>query len=179
MGLGGQAQFIPWRCIADWKCISCGDCCRFYSVVINFHEWLKIVKIYGVEQTVSGLNKLFIRRDGDGSCTFLNAVQNDYSCGLQQMKPKACKLWPFKVLTEPRFGFANEAVYDYGESKLFVYVDSTCNGVRQGRPTLEFSGLTVREFVEIAMNLRSGQIRSTGNMRLPQRYVRAEEIFGF
>jgi len=62
--------FVPWQYIADWKCNACGQCCRAYSVVVNFHEWLKIVKNYGVETTASGLNKIFIKRRSDGSCVF-------------------------------------------------------------------------------------------------------------
>jgi len=92
--------FVPWRYIADWKCIACGKRCKAYSVVLSFPEWLKIVKNYGVDKTVSGLNKLFIKRRNDGSCVFLCKLSNTHFCGLQFMKPKACKLWP-KFSTNP------------------------------------------------------------------------------
>jgi Fe-S-cluster containining protein len=94
-------QFVPWQYIADWKCGACGLCCRAYSVVLNFQEWLRIIKNYGVETTTSGLNKLFIKKKSDGSCAFLYNPSNTYVCGLQHMKPKACKLWPFKILGKP------------------------------------------------------------------------------
>lgn len=161
-----KLDFVPWRYIADWKCIRCGYCCRFYSVVINFHEWLGIVKNYGVENTASGLDKLFIRRKSDGSCIFLQGGQCLNLCTLQRMKPRACQLWPFKVLMKPEFGYPNEAVLPYGESKLFVYADPLCHGLRFGTPTLEFANYTVREFVEIALGLRTHQLKTTSNIGL-------------
>jgi len=162
--------FVPWQSIADWKCNMCGQCCRACSVVLNFPEWLKIVKNYGVERTVSGLNKLFIKRRSDGSCIFLYNLSNVHLCGLQHMKPKACKLWPFKVLSRPEFGYANEAAYYYGEGKLFIYVNSTCGGLRYGKATWEFANHTLREFVEIALGLRSKQYKTTADVALFQSY---------
>ena len=164
--LASKMQFVPWRRIANWQCISCGDCCKLYSVVLNFHEWLRIVKNFGIEQTVSGLDKLFINRRDDGSCAFLCDISNTHFCGLQHMKPKACQLWPFKILTEPKFGYANEAAYGDGESRLFVYADSMCNGLKYGSPTMGFASDTLREFVEIAVGLRSYQLKTTSSVGL-------------
>ena len=166
-------QFIPWRYVADWKCIGCGDCCRLYSVVITFHEWLRIVKSYGVENTASGVDKLFLNRRGDGSCAFLTGFSNVCRCGLQHMKPKACQLWPFKVLRESKFGYPKEAVYPFGDHEVFVYADPMCNGLRLGTPTLEFAGSVVKEFVEIAVGLRSSQVKTTSNVWLSQPYGRS------
>lgn len=166
--------FVPWRNIADWRCIACGDCCRLYSVVINFHEWLKIVKNYGIDRTVSGVGDLFIKREGDGSCVFLNSFSGSCRCGLQHMKPKACQLWPFKILSIPKYGNAREAAYALGEREAYVYVDSMCNGVRYGNSTWEFASQTLREFVEIAMGLRTAQLRTTGNGLFPKPRLRFE-----
>ena len=157
-------HFIPWRYIADWKCVLCGDCCRLYSVVIDFREWLGIVKNYGVEHTVSGLNKLYINRKSDGSCAFLNNGSNICLCGLQYMKPRACQLWPFKVLSRPEFGYPSEASYPYRGKQVFVYADPMCRGLRLGRPTVEFANHTVKEFVEISAAIRSNQFRSTARI---------------
>jgi Fe-S-cluster containining protein len=162
--------FVPWQYIADWKCNACGICCKAYSVVVNFHEWLKIIKNYGVEATASGLNKLFIKRRNDGSCVFLYSLSGMHLCGLQQMKPKACKIWPFKIVRTPEFGYANEASYVYGGNRLFVYADSTCTGLRYGKPMLEFSGYTIKEVIEIALGLRSEQFKTTGNINFLSRY---------
>ncbi len=157
-------RFVPWQCIADWKCIACGYCCKLYSVVLNFPEWLRIVKMFGVEKTVAGLDKLYIKRTDDGSCTFLCNVGNIYYCGLQNMKPSACKLWPFKVLSEPKYGQARQAVFDYSGTKLFIYADSMCSGLRYGNPTWEFNYLTLREFAELALGTRQKQYKTTSNL---------------
>jgi Fe-S-cluster containining protein len=163
--------FVPWQYIADWKCNACGICCKAYSVVVNFHEWLKIVRNYGVEATASGLDKLFIKRRSDGSCIFLYNLSGMCLCGLQQMKPKACKIWPFRVIRAPEFGYANEAAYTCYENRLFVYADSTCTGLRYGKPTTEFAAHTMRELIEIALGLRNEQFKTTGNINFLSRYV--------
>jgi len=142
----------------------CGDCCRLYSVVINFHEWLGIVRNFGVEYTSSGLDKLFIRRRSDGSCAFLNSGPSDSMCTLQSVKPRACQLWPFKVLMRPQFGLVNEAVFPLGDNKVFVYVDPNCHGVRFGSPTYEFANFTLKEFVEIAAGVRVHQSKTTSRV---------------
>jgi Fe-S-cluster containining protein len=164
-------QFVPWRYIADWRCIACGDCCRLYSVVINFHEWLKIVKTYGAEETVSGFDRLFIRRRPDGSCTFLNNSWNRYSCGIQYMKPKACQIWPFKILTKPEYGYPNEAAYWHLGKNLFVYVDPMCNGVKYGTPTFDFANFTLKEFAEISLGVRANQYRTTATISPPRPHI--------
>jgi Fe-S-cluster containining protein len=156
--------FVPWQYIADWKCNACGLCCKAYSVVLKFPEWLKIIKNYGVETTAPGLDKLFIKRRDDGSCTFLYNSLNMHLCGLQQMKPNACKLWPFKIASKPKFGYANEAVYSYDEKKLFIYADSMCSGLRYGKPIWNFTNCTLKEFIEIALEIRSGQYKTTANI---------------
>jgi Fe-S-cluster containining protein len=131
---------------------------------LNFHEWLKIVKNYGIEATDSNLNKLFIKRKSDGSCAFLHSIYSMHLCGLQQTKPKACKLWPFKIVSKPLYGYTVDASYDYGENRLFVYVDSACSGLKYGSPTWEFNNLVVKEFVEIALGSRTAQYKTTGNL---------------
>jgi len=162
-------KFVPWQHIADWKCNGCGDCCKLYTVVLNFHEWLKIVKSYGVEQTVSGLNELYIKRRSDGTCAFLHHFSNVCACELQYAKPRACQIWPFKILTEPKFGFAREALYPLGKDNLFVYADSMCSGLRYGVPTWEFANNILKEFVEISIGIRQHQLKSTADFGLPVR----------
>ena len=159
-------EFVPWRRIAGWRCLSCGDCCKLYSVVINFYEWLRIVKSFGVECTASGVNRLFLGRRGDGACAFLGgSAGGAFLCQLQRMKPRACQIWPFKVLHRPDFGFAGEAEYFLAENRVYVYADPMCNGLRFGSPSVEFSNFTVREFVELAAGIRNHQVKSTSNLR--------------
>ena len=158
--------FVPWRFIADWKCVSCGSCCRDYSVVLNFQEWLGIIRTYGMELTASDLTRLYLKRKNDGTCSFLCKLANKNFCGLQHMKPDACKLWPFKVLGTPKFGHARQAAYNYVDRTFFVYVDSNCQGLHFGNPTWEFANQTVKEFTEIALGFRSLQVKSTAELSL-------------
>ncbi len=154
-------QFVPWQKIAYWRCNSCGNCCKDYSVVLNFSEWLTLVQTFGPQTTFTGADKFFIKRLGDGSCTFLCNFKGNQLCSLQQMKPNACKIWPFKVLSEPKYGEPNQAVFTFGGKKLFIYADANCCGLRYGNPTWEFSSVTLKEFAKLAMGLQREQYSST------------------
>ena len=166
--------FVPWQFIADWKCKGCGICCRNYSVVLNFQEWLRIIKTYSIELTASDLTKLYIKRKNDGTCSFLCDFTDPNLCGLQHMKPEACKLWPFKILGVPRYGYPQHAAYNYRGRTLFVYADSNCNGLTFGRPSSTFASHTVKEFTEIALGFNTSQVKSTAsidpNARSPFRF---------
>ena len=88
------------------------------------------------------------------------------------MKSKACKLWPFKVLSKPKFGYGNEAVYYYGGNKFFMYADSACSGVRYGKPASGFTNYTLKELAEIALGLRNSQYKTTANISFLKPYTR-------
>jgi uncharacterized protein len=154
-------QFVPWRNVADWHCKACGYCCKLYSVVLGFPEWLKITKAFGAETTVSDMSRFYIKRAGDGSCAFLCCNSLNYSCGLQGMKPEACKIWPFKVLSEPKYGEPKQAEFDFGKAKLYVYADTMCSGLRYGEPTWDFRYTTIKEFTELALGIRQVQYKTT------------------
>jgi Fe-S-cluster containining protein len=154
-------QFVPWQNIADWHCTACGYCCKLYSVVLGFPEWLRIAKTFGVETTASSLDRFFIKRASDGSCAFLIKDSTNYHCTLQNAKPEACKIWPFKVLSEPKYGEPNQAAYDYGGVRLYVYGDNMCGGLRVGTPTWDFRNKTIKEFAELALGLRQVQYKTT------------------
>lgn len=154
-------QFIPWQNIADWHCKACGYCCKLYSVVLGFPEWLRITKSFGVQTTVTGLDRFYIKRADDGSCAFLYRDMTNYHCALQNAKPEACKIWPFKVLSEPKFGEPNQAAYNYGSARLYVYGDSMCSGLRMGTPTWDFRYKTIKEFTELALGLKQLQHKTT------------------
>ncbi|MGD8565441.1 MAG: YkgJ family cysteine cluster protein [Candidatus Bathyarchaeota archaeon] len=160
-------QFIPWQFISDWRCQACGRCCKAYNVVVSFPEWLNIVKNFGIERTFSTLNRLFLKKEVDGSCTFLYRFLNTNFCSIQHSKPKACKLWPFKILKDPRYGYANQAFYQYGRDRLYVYADSNCYGLAYGVPGENFKKGTLKEFIEIALGNRRNQHETTGKFRIP------------
>lgn len=156
---------VPWRYVQDWNCTACGLCCKGYDVVLDFPEWMKIVKAYGVGFTRPGISSFFLKHKNDDTCAFLSNFYGRWVCGLQEhLKPIACKLWPFKVSDKPKFGRPNEAVYRYGDRRLFVYVDPFCPGLRWGSPDSGFVRETLSEFVDLAVGLRRKQCYSTSRM---------------
>jgi len=154
-------QFVPWQNISDWHCKACGYCCKLYSVALGVAEWMQLAKTFGMETTVTGLDRFYIKRASDGSCAFLCSHAYNYYCGLQNMKPEACKLWPFKVLSEPKYGEADQAVYDFGGMRLYIYGDNMCIGLRWGTPTWDFRHITIKEFAELALGIRQIQYKTT------------------
>jgi len=165
---------IPWRYLESWNCIACGMCCKGYQVVLGFNEWVNLIRTYGVGVTQPGIDKIYLGKKGDGTCLFLYKSFDTWLCGLQNMKPKACKLWPFKVLSRPEFGRSDEAVYKYREKNFFVYVDPSCIGIRWGKPTPEFIYRTLTELVEIATGLREKQYYSTSRIFYRPQYFRVK-----
>lgn len=155
-------RLLPWTRVSTWKCSLCGHCCRHYDVVLKLHEWLNIVKILGVECTTSGVGRLLLKRRQNGSCIFLCETRNGSLCSLQRSKPIACRLWPFKILDQPKFGYRKDAVYTCGFSEVYIYVDPHCPGLRFGQPTREFALRIIPEFVQIAYGVRKEQLKSTG-----------------
>jgi Fe-S-cluster containining protein len=154
-------QFVPWQNFADWHCKACGYCCRLYAVVLGFPEWVRITQRFGSETTLAGLDRFYLKRCSNGSCAFLCSNNHNYFCGLQSMKPEACKIWPFKVLAEPKYGEPNEAAFDYKGNRFYVYADTMCSGLRYGTPTWEFRYTTVKEFTELALGIQNVQHKTT------------------
>jgi len=169
---------IPWRYVQSWDCIACGACCRGYDVVLSFPEWLSIVRSYGVGVTESSISKFYLKRTSDGSCIFLCKYFDQWLCGLQYVKPTACKLWPFKILSRPKFGRPNDALYNHKSRRLYVYVEPLCIGIRWGNPSQGFMHKTMTEFVEIALGLRKDQYYSTSKIPYHPAYfgVRGRKI---
>jgi Fe-S-cluster containining protein len=169
---------IPWRYVESWNCIACGICCQGYHVVLGFNEWINLVRTYGVGVTQPGVDKFYLGKKSDGTCVFLYKFFDTWLCGLQNTKPNACKLWPFKILSRPKFGRPDEAVYEYRDRKFFVYVDPSCIGIMWGEPTQEFTYRTLTELVEIATGLREKQYYSTSKIAYRPQYfgVRGRKI---
>jgi len=152
---------VPWSYVSSWRCIGCGVCCKGFDVVLRFNEWLSLVRTYGVGVTTTSINKFYLGKKPDGSCSFLASSGGIWFCGLQNMKPLACKLWPFKVTDKPKYGNPNEALFDFRGRKVYVYIDPTCPEIRWGKPTIQMVHGIIPEFIEIALGLREKQYFST------------------
>ncbi|MDG6221961.1 MAG: YkgJ family cysteine cluster protein [Candidatus Bathyarchaeota archaeon] len=157
---------VTWRTVKSWSCVGCGMCCKDYHVVLNFNEWISIVKHYGAGTTIPTPSKLLLGKRSNGTCCFLNQFKNTPSCGLQHAKPLACKIWPFKVFDEPKFGQAGEALFLYRGRNLYVYVDPECTGINKGAPTTDFKFKILPEFIDVALGLRQNQYYSTSKTRV-------------
>jgi len=133
-------------------------------VVLKPEEWVRLLELYGPSVVEAGCGKFYLRRRPDGSCVFLTRVGDKWLCSLQDNKPKACKLWPFKVVSWPKYGRPHEAYFDYAGVPLYIYVDPFCPGIKWGRPTPAFVANTLREFVEIALGVRVEQEHTTAKL---------------
>jgi Fe-S-cluster containining protein len=158
---------IPWRLIESWNCSACGLCCKGFDVVLDFPEWINIVKAYGVDYTQPGISRFYLKHKTDGTCVFLGNFYGNWLCSLQQMKPIACKLWPFKVLDKPKWGRPNEALYNCNGVRLYVYADPSCVGLRWGDPNPEFTNTVLPEFIDLALGQRRKQHYSTARLFRP------------
>lgn len=157
---------VSWRNVKSWNCVGCGMCCKDYHVVLNFAEWISIIKNFGEGAIARAPGKLLLGKRNNGNCFFLNHLGNTPSCGLQHAKPLACKIWPFKVFDEPKFGDECQALYVYRDRKFYVYVDPSCTGLHQGKPTIDFKFKILPEFIDVALGLRQNQYYSTSKTRM-------------
>lgn len=161
---------VAWRNVKSWGCVGCGMCCKDYHVVLNFSEWVSIIKKYGEGAVARAPGKLLLGKRNNGSCCFLNLLGDTPSCGLQHAKPLACKIWPFKVFNEPKFGHGREALYAYLGRDFYVYVDPACTGLHLGKPTTDFKYKILPEFIDVALGLRQNQYYSTSKTRVQSFY---------
>jgi Fe-S-cluster containining protein len=159
---------VSWRNVKSWSCVECGMCCKDYHVVLNFSEWVNIIRNYGVETTIPSVSKLFLGKNSDGTCRFLTCMGDSCFCGLQYMKPLACKIWPFKIFDKPKFGRPDEALYRCRNNDFYVYVDPVCMGLSWGKPAPEFKYRTLPEFIDVAVGLRKHQLHSTSKIQYRQ-----------
>jgi len=80
------------------------------------------------------------------------------------MKPLACKLWPFKILDQPKYGKSHEAVYNYKGRRFYIYIDPLCPEIRWGKPSPQMAQQVIPEFLEIALGWREKQVYSTSGV---------------
>lgn len=157
-------RVVPWSHIKSWRCLSCGDCCTSSLVPLTPKEWVRIVQRFGYDCTETGLSGFYLKRTVENRCIFQYQFMGMYLCAIQDIKPKACKLWPFKVYDYPKYGLADEALYKYGGENIYIYVDTKCRGIVYGKPSNHFVKKVLPEFVEIAFNERDEQVYSTANL---------------
>jgi Fe-S-cluster containining protein len=153
---------LPWSAVKSWTCSRCGECCKLI-VQLTTREWLDLTRQYGsmiVDQRVGGF---FLRKTVDNRCPFLRMGVKGWQCGLQRSKPLACKLWPFRVLTKPKYDQPREACYDHRDKQFYVYALPICPGISWGRPSDQLAKRTIPELIDIRLGLQTRQFFSTSS----------------
>lgn len=148
---------VPWRLVKSWRCLSCGSCCRRYVVNLTWEEYRKIIKFWPGKVRIKD-NKPYLGRKTEGDCEFLSGNL----CYLQMldMKPLACKVWPFIVLLKPDKMDKNfDGLYQTTSKEYFVYLNPRCLGINKGNP-VDFKR-TIDEVINLWNGLKKEQYYST------------------
>jgi Fe-S-cluster containining protein len=144
---------VPWAKVKLWACIGCGDCCRF-SVTLSRTELRFFIQNNHSRYLQCVGSKVILIKTETGRCVF----QSGSRCLIQNFKPLACKLWPFRLFSKPCWlGDPKLAEYNYQSKRYYVYVDARCPGIGLGSPT----ELVVSEVVKIAKAEKISQKYST------------------
>jgi len=157
---------VPWRKVKDWLCVACGDCCREFRVPLRTYEAVRLANLFGYGSLELGLRGYRLRKRPDGRCVFQVYREGRWICGIQGLKPLACKLWPFFISEEPQ-DFKDEAEYEFEGRRFYVYVNTSCRGVVYGKPSDFFAKKVIPEFIELSLGLRREQRLSTSPFVAP------------
>ena len=164
---------VPWRCISSWRCIGCSKCCVDYIVNIKFEDWMQITKQYGFGLAIQGLTEFYLKKGTDGRCIFQYKLPgSNWLCGIQHIKPRACKLWPFMIKSRPVYGREKEAIYTLDGKTYYVYLNANCSGISWGNPSKEFIHKIVPKFIQLSFRTIKRQVNSTSRSPfIPQRII--------
>jgi len=124
-------------------------------------EYVKIVAQFGYSTVELDLGKVYLQRGLNNRCVFQQYWGGVWICGLQTIKPLACKLYPFRVQKEPKYSGENNAYYNYKGTALYVYLDPHCPGIKFGTPSWDLLKRVLPEVVEIGLGVRTKQYYST------------------
>ncbi len=155
-------RLVPWRLVADWRCLACGACCTRFRIPLRPDEAVSIAKIMGEWAVEVRGGRPYLARVG-GRCAFLSG---DGRCLLQPLglKPRACKVWPFSVSREPEHGRRDLARFEHLGRTWYVYADPRCPGLRLGEPKDRLVEEVIPEVVEIWAGVRREQEASTSSL---------------
>ncbi len=143
---------IPWSWVRNWDCRQCGYCCVNYRVPLTKSEAKLLSRFFGPDLVEWSKGKFRIKLK-DGICPFLEKRGDAYFCKLQgSLKPYACKMWPFRIYREPKFGHPSDAGVNYGRRMYFVYLSSACRGIELGTPSPEFIAGPLVQALNLHMN---------------------------
>ncbi|MCX8182017.1 MAG: YkgJ family cysteine cluster protein [Candidatus Methanomethyliaceae archaeon] len=154
-------KYVPWSKISDWFCTACGKCCKEFKVPLRTYEMVLLANTFGFSCIEFGVSATYLKRRLDGRCVFQVKRNGKMVCGIQPLKPVACKMWPFAVFESPHYEHSNEASFNFKNETFYVYVNNYCRGLIYGSPSFRFINSVIPEFVELKLGLRMHQVRST------------------
>lgn len=161
-----KVTYIPWRRVRFWRCLGCGECCRWFNVPLRPVEYVELLNRYGEGAFRFELGKVFLKRRIDGRCIFQTFREGLWLCSLQKLKPIACKLWPFMVLSSPKYGRGREAKYKYHEKTYYIYIDPRCRGILMGEASIHLERNILPEIIEISLGSPITQRFSTAQLTI-------------
>ncbi|MGQ9542947.1 MAG: YkgJ family cysteine cluster protein [Candidatus Bathyarchaeia archaeon] len=133
--MAAPRAFLPWRKVRYWECLACGDCCKWFRVPLRMDEYANLLKNYGSSCIDIGVDRVYLARRPDGRCVFQIPMSGRWICGIQAVKPIACKQWPFIIVNKPLFGHDDLALLKEFDLKFYIYVDPKCRGLLLGAPS--------------------------------------------
>jgi len=140
-------KYVGWREVKGWTCIRCGECCKKFLVDLAPGEAVYYRIKYG-PVVLFYRGKYYLLKKVDGSCIFLkeNGIA---TCTIYHDRPRVCRIYPFYVRVKPLKGDGEDAVYNIGGRKLYVYIDANCPGVNTANNILQLLPNVVRLWMRL------------------------------
>jgi len=143
-------RLISWKKVKSWKCITCGECCNCFNIPLKSIEYARMIKIFGNE--IFDLNKnpvkIFLKRRENRRCIFQYYLCGKWICAIQQIKPIACKIFPFSISKSSN----KKALYKYKGTLYNIYLERSCKGIKLGNPSNEFIYQILPKAIELSLN---------------------------
>lgn len=155
---------VPWKMIKSWNCNWCGECCKPYLVPLTTYEWLRMIQRYGYSTIRPRVDGFYLKKNSDGRCIFQYTIRNRWLCAIQDDKPIACKLWPFKIFRRPKYGSNEQSLFVFQGQRFYIYVDTLCPGLTWGNPSERIIKYVIPEMIQIKLGLKYKQNFTTTHL---------------
>jgi len=153
---------IPWREVSSWACQACGNCCVGYRVPLKMDEYVRVNNLYGPSVMEYGVGKAYLKlRSDNRRCVFQKPLMDRWICTLQEIKPTACRLFPFRIHKEPVYKRGDNSAIRFRGKTYHVYMNPDCHGVIPGQPIPRFANQIIPEILGIGIGLAQKQKYTT------------------
>ncbi|MHA1336563.1 MAG: YkgJ family cysteine cluster protein [Promethearchaeota archaeon] len=130
--------------------MACGQCCRLFNVPLKGIEIARLSKIFGTDifDYKKKPGTAYLKRLPNGKCIFQYNNFGYNLCAIQELKPLACKIFPFFIFKS----FNKEAQYIYKGVSYNVYLNRACCAIKFGKPSAKFVYKTIPEAIKLTIN---------------------------